>query len=225
MHYHIAINVVSHMILSDNACRQCFKAAFPLWLCFGPWAMKKQMAGHDVVLNSTSGSDEEEKEVVVVEEEQSRSVDVESGTSSAILSADAMMSKFIEMSCQSAEMIEQQRTLQLMAKKKSARAALSFEPPPPQKTRKLPTPFLPKRSEADSMSPTQADDDFERDFLASHLSRTIAWKRLTDKLVLVETMFTDEKSPAECEISTELMTQSGEYEDIEHVDKAYGGFK
>ncbi len=40
------------------------------------------MAGHDVVLNSTSGSDEEEEEVEGEEVEQS--VEFEPGTSSAI---------------------------------------------------------------------------------------------------------------------------------------------
>jgi hypothetical protein len=79
----------------------------------------------------------------------------------------------------------------------------------------------------------QVDDDFELDSLASHSSRTTARKRLTDKKNLVETVktiFSDEKSLAEIadrirEISTELMTQTDVFEDIESANKAYGCFK
>ncbi len=81
------------------------------------------MAIHEVVLNSTSGSDDEEE--VVVEEKVQQSIDVESGTTSAILLVDEIMSKITEMSCQFAEIMEQQRTLHFMAKKKSALATLA----------------------------------------------------------------------------------------------------
>ncbi len=99
--------IASPNILTDSEDNGCSPSQHIL-------EMKKQMADHDVVPNSTSGSDEEEEEVVVEEVEQS--ADVESGTSSAI-SADAIMSKFTEMSCQFAEMMEQQKKLQLMAMK------------------------------------------------------------------------------------------------------------
>ncbi len=78
------------------------------------------------------------------------------------------------MSSQLAEMMEMHRKQQLMAKKKTARAILSFESPPPAKSRKLKSPFTPTRTAADIIGQTQADDDFERDSLASQSSRTTA---------------------------------------------------
>jgi hypothetical protein len=71
------------------------------------------------------------------------------------------------MSRQFAEMMEMHRKQQLVAKKKSARGALSFDSPPPAKYRKLKSPFTQTRSAADIIGATQADDDFERDSLAS----------------------------------------------------------
>jgi hypothetical protein len=70
------------------------------------------------------------------------------------------------MSLQFAEMMELHRKQQLMAKKKYARAALSFDSPPPTSSRKMLIPFSPKRSTAEMIGATQADEDFERDSLA-----------------------------------------------------------
>jgi hypothetical protein len=62
---------------------------------FGPsqhkLAMMKQLAKHDVVPNSTSGSNEEEEKVV--EEEVKQSIDGQSGTSFESKSSAAIFSK------------------------------------------------------------------------------------------------------------------------------------
>ena len=85
------------------------------------------------------------------------------------------------MSHQFAEMMEMHRKQQLMAKKKTARGALSFDSPSPAKSRKLKSPFTPPRNAADIIGATQADEDFERDSLASQSSRTTARIRLQEK--------------------------------------------
>jgi hypothetical protein len=103
-----------------------------------------------------------------------------------------MFSKITEMSRQSAEMKEMHRKQQLMAKEKTARAALSFESPPPAKSRKFKTPFTPTRTAADIIGATQADEDFKRDSLASQSSRTTARIRLQEKYVKVATLVRDE---------------------------------
>ena len=79
-------------------------------------------------------------------------------------------------------MMEMHRKQQLMAKKKTARAALSFESQPPAKSRKLQNPFTPTRTAADIIGATQADEDFERDSLASQSSRTTARIRLQENM-------------------------------------------
>ncbi len=91
------------------------------------------MAKHGVVLNSTSGSDEEEEEED--EEEVEESIDGQSGTLFESTLTAANFSRFAEMSRQFAEMMEMHRKQpQLMAKKKSAWASLSFDSPPPAKS-------------------------------------------------------------------------------------------
>ncbi len=92
-----------------------------------------------------------------------------------------MFLKITEMSCQLAEMMEMHRKQQLIAKKKTARAALSFESPPPKKSRKFKSPFTPTRTAADIIGATQADEDFERDSHASQSSRTTARIWLQEK--------------------------------------------
>ena len=84
-----------------------------------------------------------------------------------------------------------------MAKKKIAQGALSFESPPQAKPRKLKSPFTPTRSAADIIGATQADEDFERDSLASQSSRTTARFRLQEKYVKVAKLYKDECSPEE----------------------------
>ncbi len=98
-----------------------------------------------------------------------------------------MFSKITEMSRQLAEMMEMHRKQQLMAKKKTARSALSFESPPPAKSRKFKSLFTPPGNAADIFGATQADEDFERDSLASQSSRTTARIRLQEKYVKVAT--------------------------------------
>ena len=141
-----------------------------------------------------------------------------------------MYSKITEMSSQLAEMMEMHRKQKLMAKKKTARAALSFESPPPANFRKFKSPFTPLRTAADIIGTTQADEDFERDSLASQSSRTTARIRLQEKFVTVATFYTDESSPDEVkmgirDIAFTAMSKSVIYEDLDPADRAYGGFK
>jgi hypothetical protein len=142
-----------------------------------------------------------------------------------------MFSKFTEMTRHFAEMMEQHRKEQLMAKKKTAWSALSFDsPPPPPKSRKFPMRFTPERNAAEIISATQADDDFERDSLASQSSRTTARVRLQEKFVIIETILKVDCTPGEISerirhIATDSMAKSGVYEDIDPEDKPFGGFK
>jgi hypothetical protein len=103
------------------------------------------------------------------------------------------------MSSQFAEMMEMHWKQQLVAKKSSARGALSFDSPPPAKSRKLKTPFTSTRSAADIICATQAAEDFERDSesLASQSTRTTSLIRLQEKYVKVATLYKDECSPEE----------------------------
>ncbi len=122
------------------------------------------------------------------------------------------------------------RKQQLMAKKKTARGALSFDSPPPAKSCKLKSQFTPTRTAADIISATQADEDFERDSLASQSSRTTARIRLQEKYVKVATLYKDECTPEEIkerirEIAFNAMVKSAIYEDLNPADRAYGGFK
>ncbi len=122
------------------------------------------------------------------------------------------------------------RKQQLMEKKKTARAELSFESPPPAKSRKFKSPFTPPRTAADIIGATQADEDFERDSLASQSSLTTARIRLQEKYVTVATMYKDELSPEEIkkrirEIAFTAMAKAVIYEDLDPADTAYGGFK
>jgi hypothetical protein len=141
-----------------------------------------------------------------------------------------MISKITEMSRQLAEMMEMHRKQQLMAKKKTARAALSFESPPLAKSRTYKSPFTPPRTAADIIGATQANEDFERDSLASQSSRTTARIRLQEKYVKVATLYKDELSPDEIkerirDIAFSAMATSAIYEDLNPTDRAYGGFK
>jgi len=109
-----------------------------------------------------------------------------------------------------------------MAKKKTARAALSFESPPPAKFRKFKSPFTPPRTAADIIGATQADEDFERDSLASQSSRTTARIRLQEKYVKVATLYKDELSPDDIkqrirDIAFTAMAKSVIYEDIDRI--------
>ena len=122
------------------------------------------------------------------------------------------------------------RKQQLMEKRKTARSSLSFESPPPAKSRKFKSPFTPPRTAADIIGATQADEDFERDSLASQSSRTTARIRLQEKYVKVATLFKDEWTADEIskrirEIAGAAMAKSVIYEDIDPVDQAFGGFK
>jgi hypothetical protein len=121
-----------------------------------------------------------------------------------------MFSKITEMSRQLAEVMEMHRKQQLMAKKKTARAALSFELPSPAKSRILKSSFTPTRTAADIIGATQADEDFERDSIASQSSRTTARIRPQEKYVKVVTWYKDECTPEEikeciCEIADALL--------------------
>jgi hypothetical protein len=107
---------------------------------------------------------------------------------------------------------------------------LSFESPPPVKFRKFKSPFTPPRTSADVIGEMQADEDFERDSLASQLSRTTARIRLQEKYVKVATLYKDELSPDEIkqrirDIAFTAMAKSAIYEDLNPADRAYGGFK
>ncbi len=64
------------------------------------------------------------------------------------------------MSRQFDAMVEMHRKQQLMTKIKSALAALSFDSPPPAKSRKFKRPFTLTRSAADIICATQTDEDF-----------------------------------------------------------------
>jgi hypothetical protein len=113
---------------------------------------------------------------------------------------------------------------------KNARASLSFESPPPAKSRKLKSPFTPVRTAADIIGATQADEDFERNFLASQSSRTTARIRLEEKYVKDATLYKDKCTPEEIkerirEIAFNSMVKSAIYEDLDPADRPYGGFK
>jgi hypothetical protein len=127
-------------------------------------------------------------------------------------------------------MMEMHRKQQLMAKEKTARAELSFESPPPAKFRKFKSPFTPPRTAADIIGATQADEDFERDSLASQSSRTTARIRLHKKYVKVATLYKDELTPDEIsqhirDIAFSAMLKSVVYEDSDPADRAFSGFK
>jgi hypothetical protein len=129
-----------------------------------------------------------------------------------------------------AEMTEMHRKQQLMEKKKTARSSLSFESPPPARSRKFKSPFTPPRTAADIIGATQADEDFERDSLASQSSRTTARIRLQEKYVKVATLYKDEMTSDEInkrirDIAFTAMAKSVIYEDIDPADRAFGGFK
>ncbi len=77
---------------------------------------------------------------------------------------------------------------------------------------------------------TQADEDFERDSLASQSSRTTARIRLQEKNVKVATLYRDECCPEEIkerirEIAFNAMVKSAISEDLNPADRAYGWFK
>ncbi len=178
-----------------------------------------------MVPNSTSGSDEEEEEED--EEDVGQSNDGQSGTLFESTSTAAIFSMFTEMSSQFAEMMELHRKQHLMARK-SARALLPCYSPPPVKSCKLKSPFSPKRSAAYLIGSTQANEDFECDFLASQSSRTTARIRLQEKFVEVATLFKDEFSPNEIkehirDIAFNAMAKSVVNEDIDPADRTYGG--
>ncbi len=117
-------------------------------------AMAKEIADKSVVPNSSSGGEEEEENDD--EEDLEQSLDVQSIAPAAITSTDAMFSKFTEMTCHFAEMMEQHWKEQLMAKKKTAQSALSFDSPPQPKSRKLPIRFMPERNAAEIVSASAA---------------------------------------------------------------------
>ncbi len=128
-------------------------------------AIRKQMAKHDMAPNSTAASDEEK--AVEDDDEVEQSIDGQSSTCFESTMTAAFFSRFTEMSRQFAKMMDMHRKQQLVAKKKSASGAFTFDSPPPAKFRKLKSPFTQPRSAADNIGATQADDDFERDSLAS----------------------------------------------------------
>jgi hypothetical protein len=127
------------------------------------------MADKSVEPNSMSGSDEEEEGED--EEEVEQSIDGQSGAGFESTSSASIFSRTTEISRQLAEMMEMNRKQRLMAQKKSARAALSFDSHPPTTPRKLKSPFTPTRSAA-------ADEDFERDSLASQSSASCPVRKL-----------------------------------------------
>ncbi len=134
------------------------------------------------------------------------------------------------MSSHLAELMEMYRKQQLLAKKKTARGALSFDSPPPAKSSNLKSPFTPTRSAANIIGATQADEDFERDSLASQSSSTTARIRLQEQYVKVAKFFKDKHSPEEIkeyirEIVLNTMVKSAIYEDLDPAGRAYGGFK
>ena len=128
--------------------------------------MKKQMAYHKVVPNLTSGRDEEEEEEKEEDSRLEQSNHDSYDTLFESTSTAAFFSRFIEMSRQFGEMMELHRKQHLTAEKKPERASLSFDSPPPAKSRKLKSPFTQTRSAADIIGATQADEDFERNSLA-----------------------------------------------------------
>jgi hypothetical protein len=78
----------------------------------------------------------------------------------------------------------------------------------------LKSPFTPTRTAADFIGATQADEDFERDSLASQSSCTTARIRLQEKYVKVATLYKDECTPEEIkerirEIAFNAMVKSG----------------
>jgi hypothetical protein len=94
----------------------------------------------------------------------------------------------------------------------------------------LKSPFTQTRTAANIISATHADEDFERDSLASQSSRTTARIRLQEKYVKVATLYTDECTPEEIkehihEIAFDAMKKSAIYEDLDPADRAYGGLK
>jgi hypothetical protein len=85
---------------------------------------------------------------------------------------------------------------------------------------------MPKRSAADIIGTTQADEDFDRDSLASQSSCTTARIRL--QFVKVATIFKDESSPEEINesihyIGFKAMAKAVIYEDTNPADRAFGG--
>ncbi len=94
------------------------------------------------------------------------------------------------------------------------------------------SPFTPPRNAADIIGATQADEDFERDSLASQSSEscTTARIQLHERYVTVFTLYKDECTPEEIkerirEIAFNAMVKSAIYEDLDPADRAYGGFK
>jgi hypothetical protein len=145
-------------------------------------------------------------------------------------SSAATFSKITELSRQLAEMTELHRKQQLMENKKTARSSLSFDSPPPAKSRRFKAPFTPPRTAPDIIGATQADEDFERDSLASQSSRSTARIRLQEKYVKVATLYKDEMTPEELkkrvrDIAFSAMSKSVTFEDIDAADMDYGGFK
>jgi hypothetical protein len=190
--------------------------------------MKKQLADHHVAPNSTSGSDEEEDDDE--EENVEQSFNGQSGTSFKSTLTAAVFSRFTEMSSQFAEVMEMHRKQKLKPKIKTARGAISFDSPPKEPPHKLKSPFKPTRSAADMIGVMQADEDLERDSLASKSPRTTARIRLQEKYVKVTKLYKDECSPEEInerirEIVFNAMVKSAIYEDLDSADRAYGGLK
>ncbi len=77
------------------------------------------------------------------------------------------------------------------------------------------------------LSATQADEDFERDSLASQSSRTTARIQLQEKYVKVATLYKDELTPDDIsksirDIAFTVMAKSVIYEDIDPADRAFG---
>jgi hypothetical protein len=186
------------------------------------------MANHDVVSNSSSGSNEEEEEEEEDDEEVEQSFDGHSGSGFESTSSAAMYSRVTEMSRQSAEMMEMHRNQQLIAQIKSAELhfhSIRLLRRNPQ----IEVPITQTRSAADIIGVTQADEDFERDFLASQSSRTTARIRLQEKCVKVATIYKEEcpEEINECirDIAFNTMAKSVVYEDIDPADRAFGVFK
>ena len=191
-------------------------------------AMKKQLTRMNDPPKSSSGSDEEEEEVE--EEDADQSIDGQSGTFFQSKSSAATFSKITELSRQLAEMTELHSKQQLMENKKTARSSLSFDSPPPAKSRRFKAPFTPPRTAPDIIGATQADEDFERDSLASQSSRSTARVRLQEKYVKVATLYKDEMTPEELkkrvrDIAFSAMSKAVIFEDIDAADRDYGGFK
>jgi hypothetical protein len=191
-------------------------------------AMQNQLTRKNDPPKSSSGSDEEEEEME--EEDAQQSIDGHSGSFFQSKSSAATFSKITELSRQLAEMTELHRKQQLMENKKTARSSLSFDSPPPAKSRRFKAPFTPPRTAADIIGATQADEDFERDSLASQSSRSTARIRLQEKYVKVATLYKDEMTPEELkkrirDIAFSAMSKAVIFEDIDAADRDYGGFK